>query len=150
VSNPHASESSAAIQIQKGYASVLDGPGAMGGAINLVTMTPTKRFEAEGGLSAGGRDIEGGNAKIGFTPNATNEYTLNFTKQSGENGAPLNMYNNPPVPPNSHWRWPWWDVQNTSFLTTTQLGAASYLEAKAYYPGACVGAAVLRRGARSA
>jgi iron complex outermembrane receptor protein len=44
----------AAIQIQKGYASVLDGPGAMGGAINLVTMTPTKRFEAEGGLSADG------------------------------------------------------------------------------------------------
>ena len=32
----------AAIQIQKGYASVLDGPGAMGGAINLVTMKPTK------------------------------------------------------------------------------------------------------------
>ena len=52
----------AAIQIQKGYASVLDGPGAMGGAINLVTMKPTKRFEAEGGLSAGGRDIEGWNA----------------------------------------------------------------------------------------
>ena len=38
----------AAIQIQKGYASVLDGPGAMGGAINLVTMKPTKAFEAEG------------------------------------------------------------------------------------------------------
>ena len=179
----------AAIQIQKGYASVLDGPGAMGGAINLVTMKPTKRFEAEGGLSAGGREIEGWNAyavvgsrqpryyvqssvalserdswslssdyqptanslqptgkrvgsetqdwrvnaKIGFTPNATNEYTLNYTKQSGEKGAPLNVYNNPPVPPNSYWRWPWWDVQNTSFLTTTQLGAASYLKAKAYY-----------------
>jgi len=179
----------ASIQIQKGYASVLDGPGAMGGAINLVTMKPTKAFEAEGGLSAGGRDVEGWNAfavvgsrqrryyvqssvalsdrnswslssdyqpttsslqprgrrvgsdtqdwrvnaKIGFTPNATNEYTLNYTKQSGEKGAPLNVYNNPPVPPNSHWRWPWWDVQNTSLLTTTQLGAASYLKAKAYY-----------------
>ena len=35
----------AAIQIQKGYASVLDGPGAMGGAINLVTVKPTKAFE---------------------------------------------------------------------------------------------------------
>src|SRR5262245_7834807 len=30
----------AAVQIQKGYASVLDGPGAMGGAINLVTSRP--------------------------------------------------------------------------------------------------------------
>ena len=179
----------AAIQIQKGYASVLDGPGAMGGAINLVTMKPTKAFEAEGAISAAGRGVEGWNAyaivgsrqpryyvqssaavsdrdswslsadyrptadslqrsgervssdtqdwranvKFGFTPNATNEYTFNYTKQSGEKGAPLNIYNNPPVPPNSYWRWPWWDVQNTSVLTHTQLGASSYVEAKAYF-----------------
>lgn len=179
----------AAIQIQKGYASVIDGPGAMGGAINLVTMKPGKAFEAEGGLSAAGRGIEGWNAfasvgsrqpkyyvqgslalsdrdswslssnyeptasslqqsgerlssdtedwranvKFGFTPNATNEYAFNYTRQSGEKGAPLNIYNNPPVPPNSYWRWPWWDVQNTSVLTTTQLGTASYVKAKGYY-----------------
>jgi iron complex outermembrane receptor protein len=179
----------AAIQIQKGYASVLDGPGAMGGAINLVTMKPAKAFEAEGALSGGGRDFEGYNAfavvgsrqpryyvqgsaavtdrnswslsgnyrptanslqgpgerlssdtqdwranvKFGYTPNATNEYAFNYTKQSGQKGAPLNIYNNPPVPPNSYWRWPWWDVQNTSVLTNTQLGASSYLKAKAYY-----------------
>lgn len=35
------------IQVSKGYASVLDGPGAMGGAINLVTRKPTRAFEAE-------------------------------------------------------------------------------------------------------
>jgi iron complex outermembrane receptor protein len=73
------------------------------------------------------------NIKFGYTPNATNEYAFNYTKQSGEKGAPLNIYNNPPVPPNSYWRWPWWDIQNTSLLTTTQLGASSYLKAKAYY-----------------
>jgi iron complex outermembrane receptor protein len=179
----------AAIQIQKGYASVLDGPGAMGGAINLVTLTPTKAFQAEGGLSTGGRGIEGWNAyaivgsrrpryyvqssvalsdreswslsgtyqpaagslqpsgkrlgsetqdwranvKVGFTPNPSDEYTVNYTRQSGEKSAPLNIYNNPPVPPNSFWRWPWWDVQNTSVLTTTQLGASSYVKGKAYF-----------------
>jgi iron complex outermembrane receptor protein len=179
----------AAIQIQKGYASVLDGPGAMGGAINLVTVRPAKPFEAEGGVSAGGRDVEGWNAyaivgsrrpryyvqgsvaasdrdswslsddyqpavnslqgpgarlasdtqdwranlKFGYTPGRSNEYVVNYTRQSGEKGAPLNVYNNPPVPPNSFWRWPWWDIQNTSILTTTRLGATSYLEAKAYY-----------------
>lgn len=37
----------AEIQIAKGYASVLDGPGAMGGAINLVTRKPTKAYEGE-------------------------------------------------------------------------------------------------------
>ena len=37
----------AEIQVAKGYASVLDGPGAMGGAINLVTRKPTKEIEGE-------------------------------------------------------------------------------------------------------
>jgi iron complex outermembrane receptor protein len=179
----------AAIQIQKGYASVIDGPGAMGGAINLVTIEPTQEFLAETGLSVGGRGVEGWTAhgivgtrhsryyvqssfalsdrnswslssdyqpttnslqgsgerlgsdtedwrlnfKFGYTPNATDEYTFNYTRQEGEKGAPLNVYNNPPVPPNSYWRWPWWDVQNTSMLTTTQLGPTSYVKAKAYY-----------------
>jgi iron complex outermembrane receptor protein len=178
-----------AIQIQKGYASVLDGPGAMGGAINLVTLKPRTPFEAEGGISTGGRGIEGWNAyaivgsrqpryyvqgsmalsdrdswslsddyqpppgslqssgerlssdtqdwrtnlKFGVTPNATDEYTVNYTRQSGEKGAPLNIYNNPPVPPNSYWRWPWWDVQNTSLVTTTQVGGRSYVKGRAYY-----------------
>ena len=33
--------------MQKGYVSVLDGPGGMGGAINLVTRKPSEPFEAE-------------------------------------------------------------------------------------------------------
>jgi len=180
----------AEIQIQKGYASVLDGPGAMGGAINLVTRKPTKAFEAEASGWIGGRsDSEGWNAyamvgtrqskyylqgsanyadrdfwtvsgdyqpvagslqprgrrvnsdsadsrlnlKAGITPNATDEYTFNYIKQDGEKGAPLNVFNNPPVPANGFWRWPFWDVQNTSFLSRTQLGSASYLKTKLYY-----------------
>ena len=71
--------------------------------------------------------------KVGCTPNATNEYAVNFTKQQGDKGAPLNIYNNPPVPPNSYWRWPEWDVQNTSFLSTTQLNTTTYLKTKVYY-----------------
>jgi len=37
----------AEIQVSKGYVSVLDGPGGLGGAINLVTAKPTKTFEGE-------------------------------------------------------------------------------------------------------
>ncbi len=37
----------AEIQVAKGYASVLDGPGAMGGAVNLVTRKPVREIEAE-------------------------------------------------------------------------------------------------------
>ncbi len=36
--------------------------------------------------------------------------------------------NSPPVPPNSYWRWPYWDVQNTAFLPRTQVGKASYVK----------------------
>lgn len=35
------------VQVSKGYVSVLDGPGGLGGAINLVTRKPTRPFEAE-------------------------------------------------------------------------------------------------------
>ncbi len=43
----------AEVQVRKGRVSVLDGPGAMGGIINLVTRKPTKAFESEvqGGAS---------------------------------------------------------------------------------------------------
>lgn len=56
----------AQVQVQKGYVSVLNGPGAMGGAINLVTLRPSKPFEGEArlGIEAGNEgDITG---KTGF------------------------------------------------------------------------------------
>ncbi|OJV01847.1 MULTISPECIES: TonB-dependent receptor [unclassified Nitrobacter] len=187
----------AEIQIQKGYASVLDGPGGMGGAINLVSRKPVKPFEGEfsggaafdnrgayqgwnsyamlgsrqekfyvqgsanyldqdfwslsrdyrpfpaqgsyrGSLQDGGRRDGSDsrdwrvNLKAGFTPNATDEYSINFIKQSGSKGAPLNVYNNPPQPQN-YWLWPAWDIQNLSFMSSTQLGDASYVKTKLYY-----------------
>ena len=36
------------VQVEKGYVSVLNGPGGEGGAINLVSRKPTKPFELEG------------------------------------------------------------------------------------------------------
>ena len=43
----------AEIEVQKGYVSVLDGPGGMGGAINLITRKPTDSFETEFRAGAG-------------------------------------------------------------------------------------------------
>jgi iron complex outermembrane receptor protein len=176
----------AEIEVQKGYVSVLDGPGGMGGAINLVTRKPTRELESE--VRIGGSDgekdayamigsrrdklyvqgsasyldrdywklsddfvptsIEDGgkrngsdnedsrfNAKVGFTPNDTDEYSVSYTAQSGEKGAPLHVYNNPPNPPNSYWRWPTWDIGNLYWLSSTQLGAADdvTLKTKVFY-----------------
>ena len=180
----------AEIQIEKGYASVLNGPGGLGGAINLVSRKPTKPFEAEarfgatfdGDLSgrnsfssygmAGTRqdtgyaqisgtifDLDhwnlsdefqptafedGGyrdgsetrdwriNMKAGFTPNATDEYAVSYTKQSGEKGAPLHVLGEKAMA-QRYWQWPYWDLENLAGFTHTKLGSASYVKTTAYY-----------------
>jgi iron complex outermembrane receptor protein len=177
----------AEIQVAKGYASVLDGPDGMGGAINLVTRKPTKEIEMEarGGVTLG-RDEEyagynafgligtkrdqwyaqasfnrngvdhtdlsgafkptptedGGhrdlsqtsdwraNVKFGFTPNATDEYTLNYTKQEGSKLAPLSTTD--PLSIQKYWTWPYWDIDSLYFLSTTALGDRFTLKTKAY------------------
>ncbi|MBL8269583.1 TonB-dependent receptor, partial [Steroidobacter sp.] len=179
----------AEIQIRKGYASVLDGPGGLGGAINLVTRKPTETFEGSFQSAAmfGGSDYEGWsssasigtrqdnyylqasgsymdrdgyrlsndfrptamenggkrngsetndwriNVKAGYTPNETDEYSLSYTSQQGEKGAPLQVFNSPPNPPNSYWRWPWWDTESIYWLSHTQLGERSYLKTRLFY-----------------
>jgi len=177
----------AEIQIAKGYASVLDGPGAMGGAINLVTRKPTKELEIEGratlnldndadyagytvyGLvgtrhdnwyaqasyarsftdhwdlsndfkpalneNGGARDLSRSrdwrvNAKIGFTPNATDEYALSYVRQEGSKHAPVHVSD---TSTQRYWDWPYWNIQNIYFLSTTQLGELATLKTKFYY-----------------
>ena len=64
------------IQIEKGYVSVLSGPGALGGAINLVTRKPTQAFEYEGraGLALGGNGDDNGYNMSGLIGGATGKY----------------------------------------------------------------------------
>ena len=197
----------AEVQVQKGYVTVLNGPGGMGGAINLVTRKPTR--EAEGELRTGidignrgipsavtafgilgtrqenyylqasgtvrdsngfylsqgfrpfplygGPPIEDGarrdfsavsdyrvNVKAAITPNITDEYSISYTKQSGQKGAPYSIYEpvrgiTPPsrVPSNAafqrDWRWPYWDIDSLYFLSRTALGDSSYVLTRAYY-----------------
>ncbi len=179
----------AEIQVAKGYASVLDGPGAMGGAVNLVTRKPTKAFEAEArgvlnlgrdgdynGYTAFGLigtrqdswyaqasyarnfqdhwDLPGGftptvnedggerdfsrtedwrvNVKAGFTPNATDEYSVSYTRQEGAKNAPLHLTDTSNVSLRN-WSWPYWNIESLYFLSTTALSDAATLKTRAYY-----------------
>lgn len=182
----------AEIQIEKGYVSVLNGPGGMGGSINMVSRKPTKELESEvrfgmtfdGDLStknafesygrvgtrrdegyaqvsgtiynvdqwnlsgdyspvAGALEKGGGrdgsetkdwriNTKIGYTPNATDEYAISYTSQAGEKGAPLYI-NQTSTASGRFWTWPQWDMTSLSGFTHTQLGEASYVKTNAYY-----------------
>lgn len=182
----------AQVQVAKGYASVLDGPGAMGGAINLVTRKPVQPIEAEarGTLDLGRKgeyagynlfallgtrqdkwyaqasytrrftdhwDLPGGyepaagsaengghrdfsrtedwrvNAKVGFTPNATDEYSLSYTRQEGSKNAPLHISDAPSSQRN--WSWPYWNIDSIYFLSTTALGDVATLKTRAYRNG---------------
>lgn len=179
----------AEVQIAKGYVSVLDGPGGIGGAVNLVTRKPQKAIEGEirGGTALGSDgSLESGstylylgtrqpnyylqasgafvqtngwmlsdaftptavqgsgwrdhsdtrdasiNAKVGITPNATDEYSLSFIKQLGRKGAPLNVID-PISSSTKYWDWPYWNTQNIYFLSNTAIGDSSYVKTRAFY-----------------
>jgi len=179
----------AEVQVAKGYASVLDGPGAMGGAINLVTRKPNRAIEAEvgatlnldhdanyGGYAVHGLlgtrhdrwyaqisyarnfrdhwDLASGftptvnengsprdfsktqdwrlNAKLGFTPNATDEYSLSYTRQEGSKNAPLHITDRSNTSLRN-WNWPEWNIDSIYFLSTTALGDKATLKTRVYY-----------------
>jgi iron complex outermembrane receptor protein len=176
------------VQIAKGYASVLDGPGALGGQINLVTRKPTKAVEGEigGALEFGGpfwltgqrawarlgtrqenyylqaagawdfsrgwalpdayqgnaiqgaglRDDSGRrdaslNLKAGYTPNATDEYSINFLRTDGEKAAPYAV--NYDITKQRYWTWPYWNTQSLALLTHTVIDPTLYLNTKVYW-----------------
>lgn len=186
----------AEIQVQKSYVSVLNGPGGMGGAINLVTKKPTETFEGEArlGIEGGQGDISGRsgylsfgtkqekwyaqaslmrretdgfwlskdfvpvvnedgglrdnadtsdsrlNLKVGYTPNATDEYVLSYTRQTGSKNAPYSIMQPMRGIPcatcvggtQRDWTWPVWDISSLAFYSHTDLGG-SYVKTKVYY-----------------
>lgn len=178
----------AELQVAKGYVSVLNGPGAMGGAVNLVTRKPQKALEAEGRFSlnldndtdyagytafaslgtkqdrwyaqasyarnstdhwslsntfkptanedGGERDLSSTsdwrvNGKIGFTPNATDEYVISYTRQEGSKDAPVHVSD--AANTLRYWTWPYWNLQNIYFLSTTRLDDVATLRTRVYY-----------------
>lgn len=70
------------------------------------------------------------NAKIGFTPNATDEYSLSYTRQEGQKLAPLSTTDT--LASQRFWTWPYWNLDSLYFLSTTALGDRTTLKTKAY------------------
>lgn len=177
------------IVVTKGLTSVLYGPNALGGSVNLVSRRPQAPFEAsayagvdadrEGsstGYRSGARiatnqeswygqatasysdydyfrlpsrfdataNEDGGRrnnsasqdrlftAKLGWTPNATDEYSVNYTRQDGEKQDPPYAGRAPGVAAR-FWRWPDWDKESLYFISRTALGASTDLRLRGYY-----------------
>lgn len=71
------------------------------------------------------------NVKAGFTPNATDEYVISYTRQEGQKLAPLHVTD--PVSGQRFWTWPAWNTESLYLLTTTQLDPISTLKTRFYY-----------------
>ena len=72
------------------------------------------------------------NAKLGFTPSATNEYAVSYVGQRGEKGNPPYAGTDSAVRIR-YWKWPYWDRDGVYFVSNTGLGKAGYLRARAFY-----------------
>lgn len=70
--------------------------------------------------------------KVGFTPNATDEYTLSYINQQGTKGTP------PYVGSDSRqvarfWQWPYWNKESLYFISRTAITTNSYLKVRLFY-----------------
>jgi len=70
------------------------------------------------------------NAKFGLTPNAQDEYSLNFVKQEGEKHGVGAVTGTSTI---STRDWPKWDTWSAYWLSHTAIGEKSQVETKAYY-----------------
>ncbi|MCL1861336.1 MAG: TonB-dependent receptor [Proteobacteria bacterium] len=80
-------------------------------------------------LNTGKKDWRA-NLKAGFTPNATDEYSLNFIMQEGEKHGIGDVTGTSTI---STWDWPKWNTWSLYWLSHTQLGEKSYVKTKVYY-----------------
>ena len=70
------------------------------------------------------------NMKVGLTPNATDEYSLNYVKQAGEKHGVGAVTGASSI---SIWDWPTWDTSSLYWLSHTQIDTKTYLKTRAYY-----------------
>ncbi|WP_209329723.1 TonB-dependent receptor plug domain-containing protein [Lunatimonas salinarum] len=71
-------------------------------------------------------------AKIGFTPNQTDEYAIGYALLRGEKGTP------PYVGADSrimtrYWRWPNWDKESLYLISKTAITSSTQLKSRIYY-----------------
>lgn len=72
------------------------------------------------------------NLKLGYTPNETDEYSVNYINQHGEKGTPPYTGIDKLIKAR-FWQWPYWDKQSVYYISNTYLGFKSNVKVKAYY-----------------
>ncbi|WP_338869962.1 TonB-dependent receptor plug domain-containing protein [Spirosoma sp. SC4-14] len=70
--------------------------------------------------------------KLGFTPNATDEYTISYINQQGTKGTPPYVGSDPKQTAR-FWQWPYWNKESWYFISRTALTSTSYLKVRLFY-----------------
>lgn len=70
------------------------------------------------------------NLKAGYTPNATDEYAINYIRQNADKGVPPDVAAN--LAGRGFWQWRYWDKQSLYFLSKTDFGTW-YLKSRVFY-----------------
>lgn len=72
------------------------------------------------------------NLKLGFTPNESDEYTINYIKQEGTKGNPV-YAGSDSTQAARYWKWPQWDKESLYLISKTGIGESSYIKFRAFY-----------------
>ncbi len=70
--------------------------------------------------------------KLGFTPNATDEYAIGYVNQKGQKDNPVYTGVKDPKLGNRYWRWPYWNKESLYFLSTTDIGVNNTVKFRLY------------------
>ncbi|NTW55904.1 MAG: TonB-dependent receptor [Chlorobiaceae bacterium] len=81
--------------------------------------------------NARSKDISGG-IKVGYTPNATDEYTFAFNGITSDKDVPVYTGSNAATP-TRYWKYSDWDKASFYYIGKTVLSGKTYLKTRAYY-----------------
>ncbi len=96
------------------------------------SFTPVAAQPAGDRLNASSHDVNA-NLKIGFTPNATDDYALGlYSVKSDKDSPPYTGNSKITGQPVRYWRWPQWDKQSLYFIGNTAIGQG-YLKTRLYH-----------------
>ncbi|OFX28336.1 MAG: hypothetical protein A2033_05940 [Bacteroidetes bacterium GWA2_31_9] len=70
--------------------------------------------------------------KIGYTPNKTDEYSINYIYQHGKKGNPIYLGNDQTIQVR-YWQWPRWDKQSLYFILKTVIAEKNYVKTRLFY-----------------
>ncbi len=70
--------------------------------------------------------------KVGYTPNKTDEYTVNYIFSHGSKGNPIYLGSDENTRVR-FWQWPYWDKQSVYFISRTALATKTYMRVRLYY-----------------